>query len=519
MGKYILFFLMFSVGSIGICCVNKVYAQTDTIPQYIHATIVGGYNSNGVIPFWMRSNQFGSIPLSGTSGGLVFRAARNYSVQGEWTNATNKKASSWDWGYGLETRLNLGKKVQGQLIDAHAKVRYKMFEAKLGRTKDVMGLTGDTLLSSGNFAVSGNALGVPLLDIRISEYYRLPWLDGLFSFKGNFANGYMGKMLVDTSLLAVPTTNNNLPTLLHQKSLYGRIGRKDWRLNLYGGFSHQVQWGAERKVYGDEYTLSNLQTLAYVFFGKAYGTRHIPKSKLGNQIGSIDMGFSYDWDQLQLMAYRQNFYDVGALSKLANIADGLNGITLTNKRFGHSAKIWDWHKLLVEFFYSKNQAGYPWSTPTKSGDEDYYNNYYYSQGWSYKGQGLGSPLIVTAKSVRSGQANDPRDYFISNRVVAGHLGARGRLYGWIVSTKLTLARHYGTFATSIYGKSTGTIKHEPYADKFIPVSQFSGFIAGERELKSGLYLGISMAMDQGNLLTNSIGGQVSLRKVYGYKNK
>ncbi|HAF36756.1 capsule assembly Wzi family protein [Sphingobacterium multivorum] len=503
----------------GILFSLKVYGQVDSVRQYIDITFLGGY-TNITTPFWMRSNQFGSIPLSGISGSLVFRAARNYALQGEWTNAEKKKASPWDWGYGLETRLNLGEKVLGQLTDAHAKVRYKMFEAKLGRTKDVMGLNGDTLLSSGNFVVSGNALGVPMLAIRISEYYRLPWFNGLFSFKGNFANGYMGAMSIDTSRFAKKMiSNNNLPTFLHQKSLYGRIGRKDWRLNLYGGFSHQVQWGAERKVYGDEYTLSNLQTLAYVLLGKAYGTANILSSKLGNQIGSIDIGFSYDWDHLQLMAYRQNFYDVGALSKLANIADGLNGITLTNKRFGDSSKNWDWHKFLVEFFYSKNQAGYPWSIPTKSGDENYYNNYYYSQGWSYKGQGLGSPLIVTAKSVRNGQANDPGDYFISNRVVAGHLGARGCLYGWNVSSKLTVARHYGTFATSIYGNSTGAIKHEPYTDKFIPVSQFSGFIAGERELKSGLYLGISMAMDQGNLLTNSIGGQVSLRKVYGHKNK
>src|SRR5690606_5401459 len=167
------------------------------------------------------------------------------------------------------------------------------------------------------FAVSGNALGVPMLDLRIPEYYRLPWWGGLFSFKGNFANGYMGKMPIDTGLYTNHTPDP-LPTLLHQKSLYGRLGKPHWRLNLYGGINHQVQWGSENEVYGNNYTLNASQTLWYVLWGKPYGTESIPKSKLGNHGGSVDLGFSYDWDNFQLMAYRQNFYDVGAISKLAN---------------------------------------------------------------------------------------------------------------------------------------------------------------------------------------------------------
>jgi len=428
----------------------KIYAQADTSRQYIDVSLLAGYTSNDVVPFWMRSNQFGSIPLDGASGGLLVRAAKDYALQGEWTEATDKTTSFWDWGYGLETRTNIGNKAQVQIIDAHVKVRYAMFETKLGRTKDVMGLNGDTLLSSGNFSVSGNALGVPVLDIRIKEYYRLPWFDGLFSFKGNFANGYMGKMPIDTSQFLL-LDQHILPTYLHQKSLYGRLGKPRWRLNLYGGINHQVQWGSEKKVYGDNYTLNNLETLWYVFWGKAYGTKTIPTSKLGNQQGSIDLGFSYDWERIQLMAYRQNFYEVGAISKLANIADGLNGITLTNKQYNTTNKNWDWQKLLFEFFYSKDQAGYPWSKPTASGDEDYYNNYYYTNGWSYKKQGIGSPLIVPAHTVRDGQARDPIDYFISNRVVAGHIGVKGQVFKWVVMGKLVFARHYGTFATSIFG--------------------------------------------------------------------
>lgn len=498
---------------------TKIKAQTDTSRQYVDVSLLAGYTSNDIVPFWMRSNQFGSIPLDGASGGLLVRAAKNYAIQGEWTDRQDKSTSSWDWGYGLEARTNIGHKAEIQLIDAHVKVRYAMFEAKLGRSKDVMGLNGDTLLSSGNFAVSGNALGIPMLDIRIPEYYRLPWWDGLFSLKGNFANGLMGEIPIAANQFLVPTDKHVHPTLLHQKSLYGRIGKPYWRLNLYGGINHQAQWGSEKKVYGDSYTLNNVETLWYVFWGKAYGGGNIPipRSKLGNQLGSIDLGLSYDWDDVQLMAYRQNFYDVGAISKLANIADGLNGITLKNKQYNTTDKNWDWQKLLFEFFYSKDQAGYPWSKPTASGDEDYYNNYYYTEGWSYKAQGVGSPLIAPAHSVRAGQAHDPIDYFISNRVVAGHIGMRGRLYRWNVTGKLTFARHYGTFATSEYGKSTGGRWHQPQEEKFSPVSQFSALIDAERELRNNFFLGVRLAVDQGQLFDNSVGGQVSLRKFFGKK--
>lgn len=493
-----------------------VYAQKDTTQQYIDVSLLAGYTSNDVVPFWMRSNQFGSIPLEGASGGLLVRAAKNYVYQGEWTDRKERSVSNWDWGYGLEARANVGSTTKVQLIDAHVKARYAMFEAKLGRTKDIMGLNGDTLLSSGNFAVSGNALGVPMLDIRIPEYYRLSWWDGLLSFKGNFANGYMGKMPIDTGIYTNHTPNP-LPTLLHQKSLYGRLGKSHWRLNLYGGINHQAQWGSENEVYGNNYTLNTVQTLWYVLWGKPYGTEAIPKSKLGNHGGSVDMGFSYDWDKIQLMAYRQNFYDVGAISKLANIADGLNGVALTNKRYNRTAKNWDWQKLLLEFFYSKNQAGYPWSTPTKSGDEDYYNNYYYTEGWSYKTQGIGSPLIVPAHTVKAGQAHHPADYFISNRVVAGHFGVRGSLYQWNIESKLTFSRHYGTFGTSIHGKSTGGIWHTPHTEKFVPVSQFSAFLGAEKKIRDNFFLGVRLAVDRGGLFDSSVGGQISLRKSFQKK--
>jgi len=493
------------------------HAQTtDSIPKKgLSIELQGGFTSNNVVPFWMRSNQYGSIPVDGGSGSAIVRSFRDYRQKGEWQGKKNNNNSLWDFGYGFEGRVNLGKETQAQLIDAHLKMKFAMFEIKAGRSKDVMGLNGDTLLTSGNFAVSGNALGVPKFEISIPEYYRLKMFGGLFSFKGNFSNGYMGKVLVSPTF----TSKNNipeLPTYLHQKSIYGRLGKASWPIELYAGFNHQVQWGSEQKLYGSKFTLGFLETLWYVNSGKAYGGRGegIARSKIGNHQGSLDIGGSYNFGSISVMVYRQSFYDVGALANLANIKDGLNGINFTNNAYKKKDKFWDWNKVLFEFFFTKDQAGYPWSKPTKSGDENYYNNYQYREGWTYKGIVVGSPLIIAANTAREGQITHPYNYFISNRVVSGHFGLSGHIEKWDLIGKATYSKHYGTFKTSEYGGSLGGVYTPPGYGIFKPVNQFSFLLQGERLLSERLYVGGTVAVDQGKMLPNTIGIMAKIRKAF-----
>jgi hypothetical protein len=487
---------------------SRTYAQKLGIKYELEAQAIG--TTNDVVPFWIRSNQFGSIPLSGASAGFIGKAYKEYK---------NSDIEKIDWGFGFEGRANAGKDANLQLIAAYAKVKLGVFQFKAGRTKDVMGLNGDTLLSSGNFSVSGNALGVPKLELSIPEYYRIPAFGGLFSIKGNFVHGWLGRTQILDSIS--PTSeityyiNDKAPkTYFHQKSLYIRLGKADWRLKLYGGFNHQVYWGNEQAAYGSNFKLSPAETFFHVVTGKAYGTKGVPTSKIGNQLGSIDLGAEYDFEAVKVMIYRQNFYDVGALSKLANINDGLNGLSIENKKYGDKTSGFAWKKVLFEFFYSKDQAGYPWSTFTKSGDEDYYNNFYYVNGWSYKSQGLGNPFITPRHDARSGQAIKKADYFINNRVVALHTGLSGRINSWDFMTKLSYSWNYGTFGTSIYGSSTGNIRNPQTTNIFKPVEQFSFYLEGSKKLKNGYSAGFATAIDQGQLLNNSLGLILKLKKEF-----
>ena len=475
--------------------------------------------SKRTVPFWMRSNQYGSIPLSGISTSILGTFGKDYDD--EKTVSAFEDKPLLDWGLGIEGRANIGQKSNLQLIQAYAKVKLSIFQAKIGRSKDVMGLNGDTVLSSGNFAESGNALGIPKIELSIPNYWRLPFFDGLFAIKGNFSHGWVGKVRILDSITSLPPhkevyyINEKYPsTYLHQKSLYIKLGLDSWRLQLYGGFSHQVFWGNEKNAYGSNFRLSGIETFTYVATGKSYGSEGVPRSKIGNQLGSIDLGVEYKFDTFNLFVYRQNLYDVGALSKLANIADGLNGVSIANNLYSSEIEGFQWKKILLELFYTKDQAGYPWSIPTKSGDEDYYNNFYYLNGWSYRSLGLGNPLITRRQDARAGQAFREDDYFINNRVAAVNLGFSAGFNSWSYVVKGTYSMNYGTFGTSKYGNSTGSIRDPRTGDFFKKVPQLSIYLDVTRNLTNGYILGFSGAYDNGKLLDNSIGALLKVKREF-----
>jgi hypothetical protein len=182
--------------------------------------------SNGVVPFWLRSNQFGNIPVQGLSAAAVGSVYKDYSADN--ISGKDKKI---DWAFGFQGRGNAGEKSNLLLIEAYAKIRVNIFELKVGRSKDTMGFGGFQALSSGNFALSGNALGIPKIELSIPEYFTLPILDGALAFKGQFTHGWVGRTEV-ADQGPHPERRYFPNTYFHQKSLYGRFGKQDSRLKM-----------------------------------------------------------------------------------------------------------------------------------------------------------------------------------------------------------------------------------------------------------------------------------------------
>jgi len=489
-------------------CAQQMSAQslTDTavVEKNIHAEIglkLTG-TGNGQVPFWMRSNQFGDIPVDGVSIGAFGSLRREYA-------SSRKKLA--DWGAGVDAVLYAGKDVKFIPIEAYLKGRLGIFQLKAGRSRDIVGVT-DSTLSVGSFALSGNALGIPKVEISVPEFWSVPFLSRVLAFKGAFSYGWMGKVPIQYGDL----DGTSVASYFHNASFHARLGKPEWKVNLFAGINHEVIWGSDKAIFGDQYNLSDLDAFWHVITGKKY-TKHGLKrdiSKIGNHLGAVDLGFQILTGQSRILAYRQFFYDKGALGHLANVKDGLTGLSITNT--SSADQQWKWTKFLFEFFYSKNQAGEADSKETPSGPEYYYNHAVYTEGYAYDGVGLGTPLITPASHIRANLPNAPINYFANNRVIAFHFGTEGRVSGLIYKLKVTYSQNYGDYRASdiSYWYNGNRYKRDPVYGIFPKVNQFSGIAEVAMPLSNGLNIGAALAVDQGRLLYNSLGGSLKVSKTW-----
>ncbi len=449
----------------------------------------GGYTSNETVPFWLRSNQFGSVPLDGPSLSLIGFARKDFKPG---------KEKLFDWGVSFEGRANVGEGSDLKLIEGYGKLRLGIIELRVGRSKKVTGLC-DTTLTSGSWVVSGTNLGIPDIDLAVRDFCTLPVFGGLFAFKGNISHGWFGDLAMSRYILLDTLTLNSY---LHQKSLYGRMGKPSWRVKLYGGFNHQVVWGSEQVYYLEDYTLNQWETFYYVVTGKRFTNGYIKEERQGNHLGSIDLGVEFRMSSLKFMLYRQSVYEVGGLAHLANIQDGLNGLSIENLRQGAGNDIWQ--KFLIEFLYTKNQAGKPWSPEYGSQYEPYFNHGQYLTGWSYNGIGLGTPFISTREYLRRGLPTHPENYFVNNRIVLFHFAGEGMIKGTKYIIKASWSQNFGTYHTTDEEQSTGITNPGSYGI-FGKKDQLSVSIALTRMLSQNIGIGITGASDYGELYYNSTG--------------
>ncbi|SDD87207.1 Capsule assembly protein Wzi [Dyadobacter soli] len=439
----------------------------------------GSVTSNDVVPFWMRSNQFGSVPLSGVAAGFTAKAEKSYS---------SSKNRFFDWGAGFEGRLNAGNRVNALLIQGYGKVKLGAFQIRGGRYRETIGLA-DTLLSSGSFSVSGNALGVPKIELSVPEFYSIPILKKFIAVKGSYSHGWMGTLPIHFPYRQV----NEAKTYLHQKSLYLRFGTPSSKLKVYAGLNDNVQWGNNKKIFSkNEFTLSPWEEYTYVVLSKRF-----EYSQVGNHLGSLDLGLTYDTPSMTIMVYRQNFFDKDGLKHLANAADGLNGISFTSKSPDNER--FRLKKVVFETVYTKNQAADAVKRLGLLGYEDYYNNYIYREGWSYHGQALGMPLITTTLDGKGDLPRNEQEYFINNRLLAFHGAASASSKSWSTLLKLTYSMNYGTFSTQ---------------KQFGNRTQFSGYAEVRKAFRHGFSLGLAAALDAGDVMPSSVGVLTKLAKSF-----
>jgi hypothetical protein len=472
----------FLVGLLMLAAV-AVQAQARTYEPVF--SMGGGYTSGAYTPFWLRANQFGEVPTW-----------ESYYHAGMSAKMEYRKGRRADWAMGATARVNLTETRSDFFFqEAYIKGKFGIFELSAGRKKYIQGLA-DTTLSSGSYILSGNALPMPKIEIVVNDYWAPGFLGGIAAFKGNYVHGWFDK-----------DRSNVTQVYLHQKSFYGRLGKPSWPVKFYGGFNHQVQWGGTKRYLPASITnasgskTSLLSDYLYVITGKSlagaggdtatYGAND-GFNRLGNHLGSVDVGMEIELKAGKLFFYRQSVYEDGSLFHGNNITDGLHGISFT--RHADQGLL----KIVLEYFNTTSQGGPEGSGNTVAelrGQDNYFNNGDFPEGWSYMGKGLGSPLMTLDSE--TGLNPTFNTYFDNNRVEAFYVGAEA-----------LLGENHLTFRGSL-SNAIGF-----YGYEYVPVKrQISAGLQWQRPMpwiSEGAQLKANIGFDTGDWKKDVFGGNLSL---------
>ncbi|MER0440591.1 capsule assembly Wzi family protein [Emticicia sp. W12TSBA100-4] len=460
-----------------IFCVNNLFSQSLLLNTKYQLEAGTYLSTAGVTPFWLRSNQYGIVPIF--SPILTFRGSvqKNYDS----TKNDNKKLKKFGYGYGFWGIVNVGKQSSVLLPEAYLKIRYEAFEFYGGRRREIMGLV-DTALTSGSYIWSGNALPIPKVQISIPNYKQLG-KSSIF-VKIGISHGWFGNQGYVKNYY------------LHQKWLYGRIGQDNSKFKFYAGFNHQVQWGGVTQnidpLYSKNgklapYPLYSYQFVLIPFLQKLIKldidklTSYDSGLAIGNHLGSADIGFEFEKNGMKLLLYKQQPYDFArSLYTLNNIEDGLYGLSINLKK-NYIVK-----NVLIEYLYTVSQGLYRFGKYKASNYVE--NDNYFSHGqyisYDYNSLIMGTPFILL---------NERGIY--NNRVKAFSFYLNGTL------VKKFSYLFGGTFSSNlgIYGIN-------------ISKNQFLGKINTNYSLKKNAFLLSQVTFDIGTLYSKNLGLSVIFRK-------
>ena len=432
-------------------------------------------------PFWLLSNQFGSITPTKFNGW----------VKGGIHTSLSKK--NIDYDYRLELINRYSNKNELYVHQAYLRLKLYFINLQAGSMEETFG-NQDSSLSGGGLLWSGNARPMPKISIMVPNYTKIPFTFGLLEFKGGISHGWFGDE---------PFVNK---AWLHHKFGYIQFGGK-LPVHIHYGLHHFAQWAGKTE---NGFQLPNtLSDFAKVFFAKGGGSgAPEPDSlnSLGNHIGSRNFGIDADLRNFKIGLYWQTIFEDGSGKAYRNIKDGLWGFYLHTK---------DKNKLVngivFEFLNTTDQSGtyngywllngvkYSYNIPGSEfheagGNDDYFNNGIYQFGWSYKGMTLGTPLI-TSPSLLHG---DQSDYIRNNKVTSYHLGIEGTAKDIAYQIFYT---YYLNFGTNFYPINSNKHQHSILLQTYF-----------KNQLPLGIDLSIKIGLDIGSMYGNNIGMQFSLVK-------
>ena len=487
---------LFLFATLFVNCYSIVWAQTKSQHQ-AHVELGGLVSSAERTPFWLRANQFGVVPNAAPVGTLragVGGAILLTDTSGVYARKAPSRA--WILSYAAEAVGNGGKENQLLAPEYYVKLAHRQLELVIGRRREVIGLV-DTLLTSGSYSWSGNALPIPKIQFGTKGFApigRRKWLAiNAFIAHGWFANtDYMQR------------------SFLHQKSLILRLGKPSSALRFYIGINHSVQWAGHSDSLDYHYAVNGqlpnqLRDFPNVLFAIRTDGLNNPRvtsfdytNLYGNHLGNIDFGFDLRLPSVTLTLYHQHSFDDSSGMFFKNVPDGLSGFRIQPVKHGSSAFQVD--DFLIEFLSTLNQSGPIYDAYNHIfGADNYFNNGQYQEGWAYKNHILGTPFITLKQDTKSENQTNTSWAINNNRVQMAHIAMRS-----------TIGQRVNLTAKISYSKNYG-VPMQPFVK---PLYQWSSLLQVGMPLAwlGGTLLTASVASDFGQLYTNATGAYIGLRK-------
>lgn len=445
-------------------------------------------SSDSVKPFWARANKFGTVPIEGNMFALDLGMVKEYDSL--YTRARELK--KWDLGYGARFFGGINKQEPILFLpEAYVKARWKHLELYAGRRQEIFGLV-DSTATSGSYIWSGNAMPLPKVQIHTPGFLPLT-KRGFLSMKAGLSHGWFS----DNG-----TVKNHW---LHQKWLYGKIGRNDSKVQFSAGMNHQVMWGGYSETLKDvggstaptiDGFLAPFPFYSYQFVLIPFLQKFIPPDAnkvpgydgglaIGNQLGSVDLAFDIKLYSSRLLIYAQQPYDFArSLANLNNIEDGLYGISLTNRN-----KII--RKICLEYFDSRSQGRFRFGELQTSnfGEVDNYFFHGQYQSWSNQGNIIGNPFIID-------------EYFID-----GTRRFNNRLFYYFASV-MGQVKEISYALKYVNSTNLGTYGRE------LMLTQQSFNLILSKNIKTHWQAQLDFSLDSGYLYPNT--GAIGLKAIYHY---
>lgn len=441
------------------------------------ATMEAVASSGKYAPYWLQTNRWGDISASPYSGNLSAGIIKPAAHDHRW----------WDWDAAVEitgrvqSHLPEGSPypnsvVTGYMRQAYAHARIGCVDVTAG-IKPQCYLTQDEQLSSGSLLISNNAHPLPRISIGIDRYTPIPGLYGYAEIKGGLTHAWFNDNQYVTH------------AKLHHAWAGVQIGGK-WPVNVAYEFHHAAQWGGYSPVYGD---LGNdWQAYKNTVLARAGGNmRNDQLNAQGNHLCAQQLSLTAKGKDWRVSAYWQNMSEdnIRFIGWGQNLTDGIWGVHAEQS-------VWPYISAVTyELVNTTSQSG-PYHDRDGlcyAGNDQYYRNSVYQNGWNYMLRTIGTPLITSPLYNTDGTL-----YTLNSRVRAHHIGLRGDIYGWQWRGLVTYTRNWGNDNTNydILSHNTAWLVE---VHKHI-------------EKAWGLDFGLSIGGDIGSQWGNDFGALIQIRK-------